>query len=126
MNCEASKGFLTLSPCENPAATACAHCGRSLCPAHLAPPHFNMCLDCAATQGQQGEQQQGEQRGEGVYDGEYDDVWAHGYRSSYYSSTGYRPGSHDSSYDSQDVRSFDEQQGDDLGDETETGGFGES
>lgn len=120
MNCEASKGFLTLSPCENPAATACAHCGRSLCPAHLAPPHFTTCLDCAATQRQPG--QEGEQG-----EGEYDDVWAHGYRSSYYSSTGYTPGSsHDSSYDSQDVRSFDEQQGEDFGDDTEPGGFGES
>lgn len=123
MNCEARKGFLTLSPCDNPAATACAHCGRSLCPRHLAPPHFTMCLDCAATQGQPG--QQGQQA-EGEVEGEYDDVWAHRYRSSYYSSTGYTPSGRDSYYDSQDVRSFDEQQGDDLGDETETGGFGES
>jgi hypothetical protein len=121
MNCEARKGFLTLSSCDNPAATTCANCGRSLCPAHLAPPHFTTCLDCAATQGQNDPNApQGE--------GEYDDVWAHGYRSRYYSSTGYTPGisSRDSYYDSQDTRSFDEQQSDDLADDTERGGFGES
>ena len=119
MNCEARKGFLTLSHCENPAATTCAHCARSLCPAHLAPPNFTMCLDCAATNPQAGQDQpQGEN--------EYDDVWAHGYRSSYYTSTGYVPGSRDRYYDSQDVRSFDQRDGDDFGDETERGGFGES
>jgi hypothetical protein len=117
MNCEARKGFLTLSHCENPAATTCAHCARSLCPAHLAPPHFTMCLDCAATNPEAG---QNEPQGEG----EYDDVWAHRYRSSYYSSTGYVAGS--SYYDSQDARSFDSTVGDDFGDETEVGGFGES
>ena len=124
MNCEARKGFLTLSACDNPAATACANCGRSLCPSHLAPPGFNTCLDCAATQGQNNQQTEGE----GQYEGEYDDVWAHGYRSRYYSSTGYTPGtsSRDSYYDSQDTRSFDEQQSDDLADDTESGGFGES
>jgi hypothetical protein len=117
MNCEARKGFLTLSHCENPAATTCAHCGRSLCPAHLAPPHFTTCLDCAATNPQaQGTEQQGE--------GEYDDVWAHRYRSSYYTSTGYVAG--DSYYDSQDARSFDARDGDDFADETERSGFGES
>lgn len=122
MNCEARKGFLTLSACDNPAATACANCGRSLCPSHLAPPDFNTCLDCAATQGEQDPQS------EGKYEGEYDDVWAHGYRSSYYRSTGYTPGtsSHDSHYDSQDTRSFDEQGSNDLADETADGGFGES
>jgi hypothetical protein len=117
MNCEARKGFLTLSSCENPAATTCANCARSLCPAHLAPPQFTMCLDCAATNQQAG---QNETQGEG----EYDDVWAHGYRSSYYASTGYVAGRH--GYDSQDTRSFDSTSDSDFGDETERGGFGES
>jgi hypothetical protein len=76
-----------------------------------------MCLDCAATNPQAGQDQpQGET--------EYDDVWAHRYRSSYYTSTGYVAGS--SYYDSQDTRSFDSTVGDDLGEETELGGFGES
>ena len=111
MNCEARKGFLTLSPCENPAATTCAHCARSLCPKHLAPPHFTMCLDCVATNQQtQPDQQQGET--------EYDDTWAHGYRSSYYATSGYRPGS---SYDRQDAGSFDERGGDAFDEETERG-----
>ena len=118
MNCEARKGFLTLSHCENPAATTCPHCARSLCPAHLAPPHFTMCLDCAAKNPQAGQNEP--QKGEG----EYDDVWAHRYRSSYYTSTGYVAGS--SYYDSQDTRSFDSTVGDDFGDETERSGFGES
>lgn len=122
MNCEARKGFLTLSHCENPGATTCAHCARTLCPSHLAPPHFTMCLDCAATnqQSQQGEQQD---------DGEYDDVWASRYRTGYYASTGYVAGrsmSDSSDYDSQDARSFDTREGDEFGDETERVGFGES
>jgi len=117
MNCEARKGFLTLSQCENPAATTCAHCARSLCPAHLAPPHFTMCLDCAATNQQ-------DQTNQPQSENEYDDVWAHGYRSSYYSSTGYVAG--DSYYDSQDTRSFDDRGADDFGDETVRDGFGES
>jgi hypothetical protein len=117
MNCEARKGFLTLSSCENPAATSCANCARSLCPMHLAPPDFTMCLDCAATQ------RPAEQTEEGG--DEYDEVWSHRYRSSYYDDTGYRSGS-STYYDSQDVRSFDEREGDGFGDETERGGFGES
>ena len=121
MNCEARKGFLTLSHCENPAATTCAQCARSLCPTHLAPPQFTMCLDCAATNPATNPQgQANETQGEG----EYDDVWAHRYRSSYYTSSGYVAGS--SYYDSQDTRSFDSTAGDDFGEETETGGFGES
>ena len=117
MNCEARKGFLTLSLCENPAASACAHCARSLCPMHLAPPDFTMCLDCAATQRPPAEETEG---GE-----EYDEVWSHRYRSSYYDDTGYRAGT-STYYDSQDVRSFDSTVGDDFADDTETGGFGES
>lgn len=117
MNCEARKGFLTLSSCDNPAATSCANCARSLCPMHLAPPDFSTCLDCAATQ------RPAEQTAEGE---EYDEVWSHGYRTSYYNDTGYRSGS-SSYYDSQDVRSFDSTGSDELGDETEIGGgFGES
>jgi hypothetical protein len=120
MNCEARKGFLTLSPCENPAATTCAHCARSLCPAHLAPPHFTMCLDCAATN-QQADPNQPQN------ENEYDDTWAHGYRSSYYTSTGYVAGSsRDPYYDSQDTSSFKDRGNDDFGDETVRDGFGES
>jgi hypothetical protein len=115
MNCEARKGFLTLSDCENPAARACANCGRSLCPTHLAPPDFSMCLDCAANNPQS-------QPDDPQNEGEYDDVWAHRYRSSYYTSTGYSP----NHYDRQDMGSFNDRQGDDVEDETERGGFGAS
>jgi hypothetical protein len=119
MNCEAQKGFLTLSHCENPAATACANCARSLCPAHLAPPTFTMCYDCAATAGQSQQQQPSER------EDEYDESWAHDYRSSYRNDTGYVAGS-TTYYDSQDTRSFDEREGDDFGDETVRDGFAES
>ena len=109
MICQASRGFLTMSPCETPAATACSNCGRTMCTAHLSPTSgFSTCYDCAATQGQQQEE----------HTGEYDDTWAHGYRSSYYASSGYRPGS---SYDRQDAASFDERQGDAFDEETERG-----
>jgi hypothetical protein len=122
MNCEARKGFLTLSSCDNPAATACSNCGRSLCPTHLAPPGFTMCLDCAATSSNTDPNApQGED--------ESDDVWAHRYRSSYYSSTGYTPGygSRSSYYDDHDRSSFSDRDVDDVDDDT-TGqsGFGDS
>jgi hypothetical protein len=118
MNCEARKGFLTLSSCDNPAATACATCGRSFCPSHLAPPAFSTCYDCAATAADPNAVQQ---------DGEYDDAWAHRYRSSYYTSTGYVPGyARESFYDDQDTVSFADRNDDDLGDDTERGGFGDS
>jgi hypothetical protein len=116
MNCEARKGFLTMSNCENPAARACANCGRMLCPTHLAPPDFSMCLDCAATAAQTPPDQP-------QTEGEYDDVWAHGYRSSYYASSGYSP----SRYDQQDVSSFRDRGGNDaVDDDLERGGFGAS
>ena len=123
MNCEARKGFLTLSSCDNPAATACSNCGRSFCPAHLAPPGFNMCLDCAATSsGADPNAPQGED--------ESDDVWSHRYRSSYYASTGYTPGygRHSSYYDDQDRASFLDRDVDDDRDtdDTSQGGFGGS
>jgi hypothetical protein len=79
MTCEARKGFLTLSGCENPVASACSNCGRSMCTAHLAPQTgFSMCYDCAA-------------QDQNVQEGEYDDVWSHRYRNDYYSTTGYTP-----------------------------------
>lgn len=115
MNCEARKGFLTLSNCENPAARACANCGRSLCPTHLAPPDFSMCLDCAAAAPRTLEEKTQNER-------VYDDVWAHRYRSSYYTSTGFTPGF----YDRNDTSSFDAREDGDLDDDTLRGGFGES
>lgn len=112
MICAAAKGFLTQSDCGAPAASACSHCGRPMCAAHLSPASgFSMCYDCAATQQPQQEQDPN------AANPEYDDQWAHGYRSSYYSSTGYRP------YDSTDSRSFDERAGDDLDDDERGAGF---
>ena len=115
--CEAQKGFLTLSGCENPAVTACSNCGRSMCPTHLAPQSgFTTCLDCAATTTTDQE-------------GEYDEVWSHRYRHSYYASTGYTPmdrSRSDDYYDSQDAQSFTERERDASEDEVERGGFGES
>ena len=110
MTCQATRGFLTMSPCDTPAATACSNCGRTMCMAHLSPTGgFSTCYDCAATT-------QSQQEGEPA---EYDDTWAHGYRSSYYASSGYRPGS---SYDRQDAASFDERGGAAFDeDETERG-----
>ena len=119
MICAAAKGFLTQADCGMPAASACSHCGRPMCTAHLSPASgFSMCYDCAATQQQQ--QPQNEQ------DTEYDDTWAHGYRSSYYASSGYRPHSTDSSYDSTDASAFDERGGQEFDEESEPGGFGAS
>ncbi|HEX6095723.1 MAG TPA: hypothetical protein VF432_05300 [Thermoanaerobaculia bacterium] len=119
MICAAAKGFLTQSDCGSPAATACSHCGRPMCTAHLSPASgFSMCYDCAATQ----KQQQGEE-GEAV-EPDYDDTWAHGYRASYYSSSGYRPhGSTSSTYDSTDARSFDQQGGEEFDEDERGGGF---
>lgn len=109
MICAAAKGFLTQTNCGAPAASACTHCGRPMCTAHLSPASgFTMCYDCAATQQPQ-QQQQG--------DVDYDETWARGYRSSYYSSTGYRP------YDSHDASSFDERRGDEFDEENVAGGF---
>ena len=110
MICQASKGFLTLSPCENPAVTACAQCGRMMCPAHLAAQTgFSTCLTCAATNPD-------------VQDGEYDGVWASRYRDSYYEDTGYRPVG-TSHFDRYDSDSFDETQRDFVEDDRERGGF---
>jgi hypothetical protein len=113
--CEARKGFLTLSTCENPAVRACAQCGQSMCPTHLTPQSgFTTCFDCAAS-------------GSDVREGEYDDVWAHRYRSRYYSSTGYMPMAWSSrDYDQQDARSFDERERDAAEDENDRRGFGDS
>lgn len=118
MICAAAKGFLTMTNCGAPAASACTHCGRPMCSAHLSPMSgFTMCYDCAATQ--QPQQQQQQQQGENA---DYDDTWAHGYRSSYYSSTGYRP----SSYDSTDADAFNDSTTDDFAEDHEPGGFGAS
>lgn len=112
MICAAAKGFLTQSDCGMPASSACSHCGREMCAAHLSPASgFSMCYDCAATQQPQ-QQQEGD-----TADPDYNDQWAHGYRSSYYTSTGYRP------YDSTDSRSFDERGGEEF-DEDERGAAG--
>lgn len=124
--CMARRGFLTLSDCENPATTMCGTCGRPMCVAHLSPQSgFSTCYDCAATN-PTNTQQQGEE-------GEYDETWSHRYRDDYYSSTGYRPvysGTRESDtyYDDQDVRSFDNEAGEDLAgdDESAAGDFGES
>ena len=108
--CEAQKGFLTLSRCENPAVTACSNCGRSMCSTHLAPQSgFSMCFDCAANSPE-------------VQEEEYDDVWSNRYRRTYYTSRGYTP----REWDRQDAHSFDERQRDAAEDEAERRGFGES
>lgn len=113
MICAAAKGFLTQADCGAPAASACSHCGRPMCAAHLSPASgFSMCYDCAATQQPQQDQQQQQPQ-----DVEYDDTWAHGYRSSYYSSTGYRP------YDSSDTSSFNDRGTADFDDDETAGGF---
>lgn len=112
MNCEGRKGFLTLADCENPGVTACANCGRMMCPAHLsAQTGFTTCLDCAAANPQQQQQQE---------EGEYDETWATGYRNSYYSDTGYTPVS---SFDRHDRSSFTTRTRNESEDETERGGF---
>jgi hypothetical protein len=111
MNCQARKGFLTLSPCENPGVTACAQCGRTMCPAHLAP-GFTTCLACAAMNPQNE-----------TDNGQYDDVWASRYRQSYYNDTGYTPVGHSNRFDSYDSDSFDETQRDFAEDERERDGF---
>ena len=116
MNCEARKGFLTLSGCENPATTACANCGRMMCTVHLAPQSgFTMCYDCAATNPQYAQQQEGE----------YDDTWAAGYRSSYYNDTGYSP-VYGSGFNRHDRSSFTSRTRNVSEDESEHGGFDES
>ena len=114
-NCQARKGFLTLSGCGNAAVTACSGCERPMCPAHLAPGSgFTTCLDCAANDSS-------------VQEGEYDDVWSHRYRTAYYSSTAYTPTDWSSrDYDQHDAGSFDERERDASEDEGERGGFGES
>jgi len=116
MTCEARKGFLTLSDCQNPPVTQCSNCARSMCSAHLAPQSgFTMCFDCAAAN-------------PNMQEGENDELWAHRYRDEYRTSTSYMPmyasGHH--YYDSQDSRSFDERERDAREDETDRGGFGES
>lgn len=118
MICAAAKGFLTQADCGMPAASACSHCGRPMCTAHLSPASgFSMCYDCAATQ--QPQQQEGEPQ-----DVAYDDTWAHGYRASYYSSTGYRPyGTGSSTYDSSDARAFDERGTAEFEDDERGAGF---
>ncbi|HEV7243242.1 MAG TPA: hypothetical protein VGQ36_28715 [Thermoanaerobaculia bacterium] len=118
MTCEARKGFLTLSGCENPVASACSNCGRSMCTAHLAPQTgFSMCFDCAATN-------------QNVQEQEYDDVWSRRYRNDYYTTTGYVPlySSYHGSryYDRQDAQSFDDTVRDHPDDDVDRGGFGES
>ncbi|MEO8379220.1 MAG: hypothetical protein ABI779_06115 [Acidobacteriota bacterium] len=115
MNCEAMKGFLTLAGCGNPASSACSHCGRSMCPAHLSPATgFSMCYDCAATQ----QPAQPAQPGQEV---DYDESWAHGYRSSYYSSSGYRPSR--TVYTSDDTSSFRDRGTSEFDEDHEPGGF---
>ncbi|MGZ5434050.1 MAG: hypothetical protein ACXW31_17175 [Thermoanaerobaculia bacterium] len=115
MICAAAKGFLTQADCGAPAASACSHCGRWMCTAHLSPASgFSMCYDCAATQ--QPQKQEGEPQ-----EVEHDDTWAHGYRASYYTSTGYRP--YSSTYDSSDARGFDERGGAELEDQERGAGF---
>lgn len=113
--CEARKGFLTLSGCENPAVRACSQCGHSMCSTHLTPQSgFSKCFNCTASS-------------LSVPDGEYDDIWAHRYRSRYYSSTGYTPMAWSSrDYDDQDARSFDERELDAAEDENDRRGFGDS
>ncbi len=117
MSCEGRKGFLTLSDCENPGVTACANCGRMMCPAHLsARSGFTTCLDCAAANPEQ-QQQEGEE-------GDYDETWAAGYRRSYYEDTDYTPVSSGSSvFNRYDRSSFTSRTRNVSEDETESGGF---
>lgn len=119
MICAATKGFLTLGDCGNPAASTCSQCGRPMCAAHLSPATgFSTCYDCAATQ-------QPAQQKEGTEQGEYDESWAHGYRSSYYSDSGYRP-SRTTTYSSEDTSSFRDRHSDGFDEDHEPGGFGAS
>ena len=116
--CQARKGFLTLSNCENPALTACSNCGRSMCSMHLTPQSgFTMCFDCAAANPD-------------IKEGEHDDLWAHRYRDSYRTDTGYTPmytsRYHDSYYDSHDRNSFDQRARDAREDQNDRSGFGDS
>ena len=109
--CQARRGFLTLSNCENPAITACSGCGRSMCSMHLTPQSgFTMCFDCAVAN-------------PNVQQGEYDDLWAHRYRDSYRSST---PMYRSHYYDSQDRRSFDQHARDAREEQNDRSGFGDS
>jgi hypothetical protein len=117
MICAATKGFLTLGDCGNPALSACSGCGRPMCTAHLSPASgFSTCYDCAANN------QSTQQEGNAAEEGEYDETWAHGYRSSYYSSSGYNP-SHRTGYTSDDTSSFRDRQGNDFDEDNEPGGF---
>ena len=114
MICQARKGFLTLSQCENPGVTACAQCGRTMCPAHLAAQtSFTTCLECAAAN-------------PNVQEGEYDDVWSSRYRQSYYNDTGYMPVGGRHRFDSYDSSSFDDRRRDLDEDERDRDGFGAS
>ena len=112
MNCQARKGFLTLSPCDNPGVTACATCGRFMCPAHLAP-GFTTCLACAALSPATGD----------PANNQYDSVWANRYRQDYYEDRGYTPVGHSSRFDSYDQNAFDETQRDFGEDDRERDGF---
>ena len=114
MICAATKGFLTLGSCDNPAARTCSQCARPTCTAHLSPTSgFSMCYDCAATQPAQ-EKKEGEEE-------VYDESWAHGYRSSYYGATGYTGVR--SGYDSTDSMSFRDRHNDGFDDDDDRGGF---
>jgi hypothetical protein len=121
MICQARKGFLTLSGCENPATVACSNCGRMMCTIHLAPQSgFTMCYSCAATANPQQQQQQQQE-------GEYDETWAAGYRDSYYSDTGYTPVAGSAyAFNRHDRSSFSSRTRDQSESETEHGGFEES
>ncbi|HEX7832897.1 MAG TPA: hypothetical protein VF787_24805 [Thermoanaerobaculia bacterium] len=114
MTCAATKGFLTLGDCGNPASSSCTACGRPMCAAHLSPGSgFSLCYGCAASESPQ--------REEGA-EGEYDETWAQGYRSSYYSSSGYTP-AHRSGYTSDDTSSFSDRHDDGFDEDNEPGGF---
>lgn len=119
--CIVRSGFLTLRDCGNPAATACATCGRAACPAHLSPSSgFTVCLECASQT----------PTDKSVLESDnYDSDWTYRYRTHYYN-RGYTPiylGA--SAYDGYDVRSFDSDVNDSFGDQDDTAAdpsFGDS
>lgn len=113
MNCAATKGFLTLGSCGNPAARTCSQCSQPTCATHLSPASgFSTCYACAATQPAR-EKKEGEEE-------VYDETWAHGYRSAYYGATGYTAVR---AFDNTDRTSFHNRATDEFDDENETGGF---
>ncbi len=119
--CMSQRGFLTLQPCGDIAASVCTSCGRPTCAMHLsAQSGFTQCVSCTAA----------DPTVDDTGGDDYDGVWSSRYRDRYYRESGYT-GTHDSSYDATDAESFegdpnaqDWTEGDEGG--GEGSGFGES